>query len=429
MKGAYERFLKRQKLQEKYSNQSQHQTHLYESAADVAFRDVRTPTPTNPGPQQSGVQHNVNMKLGGAYAFKCPDAPEYYRTVYIRHTDTGLRPMISNAVMGVIPPGFTEVSPEAVLKLSKNTNTQNLNGLIYPNNSVKQQYDQWVKGANPYMNNDAADSIDESFNINEDGNVLDDVSAIDMNIAEKNMNIHKRHFDIVEQELKSVAEATQNTTSSLEKAENEKKAYHQSIQAKKNEDDEEKRRAKEREEIKKEVKKELGIKENSTMQMTPQEVALQKKRAMIDQKIALKKKQSLQKSSSDVKNEESVYESSQENSETQRQLYFQRMHQQMQARSDAASDQRRRASERERLKNNLIRKKKKNVREEASDAAKDRHLERGGHAARTDYTKPPETKAVIAGKKPSGDGDAMKKVKADFQSKYGKKALIDTNKD
>ena len=93
--------------------------------------------------------------------------------------------------------------------------------------------------------------------------------------------------------------------SNLQRASDSKKEYHNSLQARKDAEDDEQRRDADKEEIKREVKKELGIKEETAMQMSPQEVALQKRKAMLDQKIALQRKKSLSnaKSKDEVKEE------------------------------------------------------------------------------------------------------------------------------
>ena len=72
--------------------------------------------------------------------------------------------------------------------------------------------------------------------------------------------------------------------------------------------------------------------------------------------------------------------------------------------------------------------------EEESDRLKDRHLERGGMAARVDYTKPP--KGVKTGpmtdtekeKSRKASQAAMDFVKSQIKSKYGSKSIIDTKK-
>ena len=91
--------------------------------------------------------------------------------------------------------------------------------------------------------------------------------------------------------------------SNLQRASDSKKEYHNSLQARKDAEDDEQRRDADKEEIKREVKKELGIKEETAMQMSPQEVALQKRKAMLDQKIALQRKKSLVQSKGEVKEE------------------------------------------------------------------------------------------------------------------------------
>ena len=61
--------------------------------------------------------------------------------------------------------------------------------------------------------------------------------------------------------------------------------------------------------------------------------------------------------------------------------------------------------------------------EEESDKRKDKHLERGGHAARTDYSKPPATGNTFGKKKPMSDEDrsaAMAKVVAKLKKQGGK---------
>ena len=66
------------------------------------------------------------------------------------------------------------------------------------------------------------------------------------------------------------------------------------------------------------------------------------------------------------------------------------------------------------------------VKEEESDARKDRQLERGGMAARADYSKPP-TNPEKKGERKAGPS-AMDVVKAELKKKYGDKAIIDTKK-
>ena len=61
--------------------------------------------------------------------------------------------------------------------------------------------------------------------------------------------------------------------------------------------------------------------------------------------------------------------------------------------------------------------------EEESDKRKDKHLERGGHAARTDYSKPPATGNTFGKKKPMSDEDrsaAMAKIVAKMKKQGGK---------
>ncbi len=102
------------------------------------------------------------------------------------------------------------------------------------------------------------------------------------------------------------------------------------------------------------------------MSMTPQEVALQKKKAMVDQQIAQKRKQSLNKV----------------------------------------------------------------TKEETEDSLKDRRMERGGVDGNNRYNKAPgkpNTFGKKPGKKYDGMS-AVEKVKASIRAKHGQGAIIDTKK-
>jgi hypothetical protein len=63
------------------------------------------------------------------------------------------------------------------------------------------------------------------------------------------------------------------------------------------------------------------------------------------------------------------------------------------------------------------------VSEEGSDKRKDKHLESGGHSAKTDYSKPPSTGNTFGKKKPMSDEDrsaAMAKIVAKLKKQGGK---------
>ena len=107
-------------------------------------------------------------------------------------------------------------------------------------------------------------------------------------------------------------------------------------------------------------------------EMSPQEIALQKKKAMLDKMIAQRRKTDLGK------------------------------------KQDAPT----RAMD-----------------EEASDRMKDRRMERGGVGGNIDYSKPPGKPNTFGKKKPrSGGMSALEKVKADIRAKHGKGAIMDTKK-
>ena len=66
--------------------------------------------------------------------------------------------------------------------------------------------------------------------------------------------------------------------------------------------------------------------------------------------------------------------------------------------------------------------------EEASDAMKDRRMERGGVAGNVDYRKPPATPNLAGKKKPYDGMSALEKVKASIRAKHGQGAIMDTKK-
>ena len=75
-------------------------------------------------------------------------------------------------------------------------------------------------------------------------------------------------------------------------------------------------------------------------------------------------------------------------------------------------------------------KKDKPMKEEASDAMKDRRMERGGVGGNQRYNKPiSNTPNTFGKKKPKYDGmSAVDKVKASIRAQYGDKAIMDTKK-
>ena len=125
---------------------------------------------------------------------------------------------------------------------------------------------------------------------------------------------------------------------------------------------------------KRRMKEDIGLGKSSVSseipeEMSPQEIQLQKKKAMLDQAIARRRKQELGK------------------------------------KTEAPT---------------------KAMDEEASDAMKDRRMERGGLGGNVDYKRPP-TKPNLAGKaKPKTGGmSAIDMVKADIRAKYGHGAIKD----
>jgi len=70
---------------------------------------------------------------------------------------------------------------------------------------------------------------------------------------------------------------------------------------------------------------------------------------------------------------------------------------------------------------------KRRMKEEASDAMKDRRMETGGVDGNVDYSRPPAA-PNLAGKKKSSGKSALDIVKAQIRAKHGKGAIMDTKK-
>ena len=66
--------------------------------------------------------------------------------------------------------------------------------------------------------------------------------------------------------------------------------------------------------------------------------------------------------------------------------------------------------------------------EEASDAMKDRRMERGGVGGNVDYRRPPAAPNLAGKKKPYDGMSALEKVKASIRAKHGQGAIMDTKK-
>ena len=114
------------------------------------------------------------------------------------------------------------------------------------------------------------------------------------------------------------------------------------------------------------------VKEDASM--TPQEIALQKKKAMLDRMIAQKRQQGLNKAN----------------------------------KSEAPA---------------------KAMGEETEDSLKDRRMERGGVDGNNRYKSAPKNVAMGGGKKKPYDGmSALEKVKASIRAKHGQGAIMDTKK-
>jgi hypothetical protein len=137
-----------------------------------------------------------------------------------------------------------------------------------------------------------------------------------------------------------------------------------------------------------------NVKEEASM--SPQEIQLQKKKAMLDRMIAQKRQQGLNK----VKKSEAPAKAMGEEAECAHSMKGKECP--IHGKKDCSS-----------------------MSEEASDAMKDRRMERGGVGGNQRYNKPvSNTPNTFGKKKPKYDGmSALERVKADIRAKHGQGAI------
>ena len=136
--------------------------------------------------------------------------------------------------------------------------------------------------------------------------------------------------------------------------------------------------------------------------MSPAELALQKKKTMIDKMITMKRQQALGK----TKTEEVVREGD----------------------GDPCWDTHKQVGMKKkgnRMVPNCVPKNK--VKEETEDSLRDRRMERGGVGGNQRYDRAPGKPNLTGKQKPRG-GSALDFVKAEIRGKYGKGAIMDTKK-
>lgn len=140
------------------------------------------------------------------------------------------------------------------------------------------------------------------------------------------------------------------------------------------------------------------VKEDASM--SPQEIALQKKKAMLDRMIAQKRQQGLNK----VKKSEAPTKAMGEEASCAHSVKGKECP--VHGKKDCSS-----------------------MSEEASDAMKDRRMERGGVDGNNRYKSATKNVAMGGGKKKPYDGmSALEKVKASIRAKHGQGAIMDTKK-
>ena len=64
---------------------------------------------------------NLQSQIGQVYFHRCPDNPNYYKTILIKHNPftNALQPLMSNAIYGEPPDGMPEISPLMLSRLTR----------------------------------------------------------------------------------------------------------------------------------------------------------------------------------------------------------------------------------------------------------------------------------------------------------------------
>ena len=145
--------------------------------------------------------------------------------------------------------------------------------------------------------------------------------------------------------------------------------------------------------------------------MSPAELSLQKRKALIDKQITMRRQQALNKQGMDKKQEmdkKTVKEGD----------------------GDPCWDTHKQVGMKKkgnRMVPNCVPKNK--VKESTEDSLRDRRMERGGLGGNIDYSRPPAAPNLAGKKKPKRDGpSAMDVVKSQIRAKYGDKSIMDTKK-
>ena len=139
--------------------------------------------------------------------------------------------------------------------------------------------------------------------------------------------------------------------------------------------------------------------------MSPAELSLQKRKALIDKQITMKRQQALNKQGMDKK---TVKEGD----------------------GDPCWDTHKQVGMKKkgnRMVPNCVPKNK--VKESTEDSLRDRRMERGGLGGNIDYSRPPAAPNLAGKKKPKKGGpSAIDVVKSQIRAKYGDKSIMDTKK-
>jgi hypothetical protein len=167
--------------------------------------------------------------------------------------------------------------------------------------------------------------------------------------------------------------------------------------------------------------------------MSPQEIQLQKKKAMLDRMIAQKRQQGLNKANKTEAPAKAMGEDVEvegyEPMTPERKLRVDRAKRGAYDKDQRAQYQGDKKEADKQFKRRMAMDSKTKMRkEETEDSLRDRRMERGGVDGNTRYDKAPKP-ANTAGKKKPYDGmSALEKVKASIRAKHGQGAIMDTKK-
>ena len=126
-----------QELQLQYLDQAKNANQKRMRRYVETLKQVADADGTKPD-NESADRFSFTLLPNQIYFMRCPDFPEYIRTVYVKVNPftSNLDVILSFPFISADPEGMTEVSPQQVLRKKRDLNLQALNAFSYNVNSA-----------------------------------------------------------------------------------------------------------------------------------------------------------------------------------------------------------------------------------------------------------------------------------------------------